>query len=94
MRAETHCAVGCEPPSSSPPGPVVPRFAFANALRPNLKSPSFKHPCSSPDAFVDDGVLHLFFPYRWQRVEHLTLRESAPGSWPTKAHLNTSSETK
>ncbi len=64
-----------------------PRFVFANALLANLKSSGFNHQCSYLDGFVDDGVLHLFFPHRWQQVEHLTIRESALATLPTRSQL-------
>jgi hypothetical protein len=64
-----------------------PRFVFANALQPNLRSLSFNHQCSYLDVFVDQGVLQIFFPHRWQQVLHLKLNESALSSLPTKSQL-------
>jgi hypothetical protein len=64
-----------------------PRFVFANALEPNLRSLSFNHQCSYLDVFTDDGVLHIFFPHRWQQVLHLTLKESSLSTLPLKSQL-------
>jgi BNR repeat-like domain len=64
-----------------------PRFVFANALLPNMKSSGFNHQCSYLDAFVDNGVLQIFFPHRWQQVVHVTIRESDLAGLPTRAQI-------
>ena len=60
---------------------------FAGAAFPDLHSASFNYQCSYLDAFSDGDTLHLFVPHRWQQVLHLTVKESALGSFPTKAQL-------
>ena len=68
-----------------------PRFVFANALQPNLRSLSFNHQCSYLDVFVDRGVLQIFLPHRWQQVLHLQLAESDLATLPTFAQLRSAS---
>jgi len=64
-----------------------PRFVFANAAQPDLKTGAWNYQCSYLDGFTDEGVLHLFLPHRWQQVLHLTIKESALAELPTKAQL-------
>lgn len=64
-----------------------PRFVMANAVAPVHKVSGFNSQCSYLDAFVEDGVMHLFMPHRWQQVLHLTIREDALGGLPTKEQL-------
>ncbi|HEY1082676.1 MAG TPA: hypothetical protein VGE29_10460, partial [Prosthecobacter sp.] len=64
-----------------------PRFVLANAVESNLKVGGFNFQCSYIDAFVEDGVMHLFMPHRWQQVLHLTLNEADIARLPTRAQL-------
>ncbi|HEY2573564.1 MAG TPA: sialidase family protein, partial [Verrucomicrobiaceae bacterium] len=64
-----------------------PRFVLANAVQPVHAVGAFNFQCSYLDMFVDEGVLHIFLPHRWQQVLQLTLKESALGSLPTKKEL-------
>ncbi|HCN76816.1 MAG TPA: hypothetical protein DIT13_06430 [Verrucomicrobiales bacterium] len=64
-----------------------PRFMLANAVAPVHKVSGFNSQCSYLDAFTEDGVMHLFMPHRWQQVLHLTIKESALKTLPTKAQL-------
>jgi hypothetical protein len=57
-----------------------PRFVFANALAPSFENAFRNYQCSYMDAVVEDGVIHLFVPHRWERVLHLELREDALAS--------------
>jgi hypothetical protein len=64
-----------------------PRFLFATAAAPDRPNAFFNYQCSYDDAFVDGGVLHVFLPHRWQQALHLTIKESALATPPTKAEL-------
>ncbi|WP_218033036.1 exo-alpha-sialidase [Brevifollis gellanilyticus] len=64
-----------------------PKFVMANAVAPVHKVSGFNSQCSYLDAFVEDGVMHLFMPHRWQQVLHLTIREDALNKLPTKTQL-------
>jgi len=64
-----------------------PRFLLANAAAPDRRNAWYNYQCSYMDAFVDGGVWHLFMPHRWQQVLHLTIRESALATLPTKSDL-------
>lgn len=64
-----------------------PRFVMANAVESNLKVGGFNYQCSYIDAFVEEGVMHLFMPHRWQQALHLTIKESDFATFPTKAEL-------
>jgi acetyl esterase/lipase len=69
-----------------------PRFVLANAIEPAHKVSGFNHQCSYLDMFIDEGVMHLFLPHRWQQVLHLTLPESALATLPTAAQLGKSAK--
>jgi len=60
-----------------------PRFVFANAIVANLGSAWRDYQCSYMDMFVDEGVLNLFVPHRWQRALHLQIREDELSTLPT-----------
>jgi hypothetical protein len=65
-----------------------PRFVLANALANHPMMSGYRnYQCSYLDAFVDDGVMHLFMPHRWQRALHLTIKESDLRTLPTKDGL-------
>ena len=64
-----------------------PRFVFAGALEPTFDAAFQNYQCSYVDAFTDDGVLHLFVPYRWERIVHLTLPEALLADLPTRREL-------
>jgi hypothetical protein len=64
-----------------------PRFLLANAAAPDRRDAWYNYQCSYMDAFVDDGVWHLFMPHRWQRALHLTIKEAALATLPSKAEL-------
>lgn len=64
-----------------------PRFVLAGAAKPDMPKPNFNYQASYLDAFTDNGVLHLFLPYRWQQILHLTLKESDLSKLPTKAEI-------
>ena len=64
-----------------------PRFVFAGALEPTFDAAFQNYQCSYVDAFTDDGVLHLFVPYRWERIVHLTLPEAHLADLPTRREL-------
>ncbi len=53
-----------------------PRFVFANALSEAFSKPFRNFQCSYMDCVVSDGTINLFVPHRWQRVLHLTIKES------------------
>jgi hypothetical protein len=65
----------------------APRFVLANVVAPNLPNAWFNYQCSYADAFVDEGVLHMFLPHRWWQVLHVTVAESALAKLPTKEEL-------
>lgn len=64
-----------------------PRFVFANALTPTLENNWRNHQCSYCDVFVDDGVVNLFLPHRWQRALHLQMPETLLHRLPTAGDL-------
>jgi hypothetical protein len=64
-----------------------PRFVFANALEPSFDKAFRNYQCSYVDAFVDDGLMHLFVPHRWERIVQLSLPEASLGDLPTRAEL-------
>jgi hypothetical protein len=64
-----------------------PRFVFANAAAPNLESGWRNYQCSYMDMFLDNGVVNLFLPHRWQRCLHLQLPESELHKLPTAKDL-------
>ena len=65
-----------------------PRFVFANALEWHPMMSGWRnHQCSYVDMFVDDGMVHLFVPHRWQRALHLWIKESDFRALPDKAEL-------
>jgi hypothetical protein len=68
-----------------------PRFVLANAVQPAHAISGFNFQCSYLDLFIDDGVLHLFLPHRWQQVLHLTIKETALHTLPTLAELSAAS---
>src|SRR5205814_2244865 len=53
-----------------------PRFVFANALAEGLGNRFRDYNCSYLDMIEDRSVIHLFVPHRWERVLHLTFKES------------------
>jgi hypothetical protein len=71
-----------------------PRFVFANAAVPNLESGWRSYQCSYLDMFVDEGVVHLFVPHRWQRCLHLQLPEAELHRLPTAKMLEMSEKGK
>jgi hypothetical protein len=64
-----------------------PRFVLANVVQAAHAVSGFNFQCSYVDAFVEEGVLHLFMPHRWQQVLHLTLPEAELAKLPTMAEL-------
>jgi Neuraminidase (sialidase) len=64
-----------------------PRFVFANAAVPNLEGGWRNYQCSYMDMFVDNGVVNLFLPHRWQRCLHLQLPEAELQRLPTGKEL-------
>ena len=64
-----------------------PRFVFANAAAPNLDSGWRNYQCSYMDMFIDNGVVNLFLPHRWQRCLHLQLPETELQRLPTAKEL-------
>lgn len=64
-----------------------PRFVFANAAAPDRPNAFMNNQCSYDDVFVDGGIVHVFLPHRWQQALHLTIKESALATLPTKAEL-------
>ena len=64
-----------------------PRFVLANAVAPIHKVAGFNSQCSYLDAFTEGGIMHIFMPHRWQQALHLTIKESAFATLPTKAEL-------
>ena len=46
------------------------------------------------DMFVDDGVVHLFLPHRWQRCLHLQLPEAELHRLPTAKTVKMSEKEK
>jgi hypothetical protein len=69
-----------------------PRFVFANAAAPDLENGWFNWQCSYLDMFVDEGVINLFVPHRWQRCLHLQLAEELLGQLPTVSELGPDTE--
>lgn len=53
-----------------------PHFVLANALSEAFRTPFRNYQCSYMDCIVDSAVINLFVPHRWQRVLHLTIKES------------------
>lgn len=66
-----------------------PRFVFATALAPVFDNPWRDFNTSYLDMFVDDGKLHILCPHRWERVLHLTIKESDLENFPTQAEFLT-----
>jgi hypothetical protein len=64
-----------------------PRFVFANAAVPNLEGGWRNYQCSYMDMFVDNGIVNLFLPHRWQRCLHLQLPENELQRLPTAMDL-------
>jgi hypothetical protein len=64
-----------------------PRFLFATALAESLGSAFRDYNISYLDMILDQGVIHLFVPHRWERVLHLEFLESNLAGFPTKADL-------
>ncbi|MEW6357188.1 MAG: sialidase family protein [Planctomycetota bacterium] len=64
-----------------------PRFVFANALAPSFDNAWRNYNCSYIDMFVDEGIVHLFVPHRWERVLHLRFSESDIGRFLTRQDL-------
>ena len=65
----------------------APRFVFANALGEAFASPFRNYQCSYMDCIIEQGVVHLFVPHRWQRVLHLTIAEADLVNLPLAADL-------
>jgi hypothetical protein len=53
-----------------------PRFLFSNAAYPDRPGHWYNSQCSYLDMFIDDGVLNIFCPHRWQQALHLQIRET------------------
>ncbi len=68
-----------------------PRFVFANALANTFDTQFRNVQCSYMDMFVDEGVLHMFLPHRWERIVHLQLAEKDLGTLPTRTALSETS---
>jgi hypothetical protein len=64
-----------------------PRFVHANAAVPNLEGGWRNYQCSYMDMFVDNGIVNLFLPHRWQRCLHLQLPENELQRLPTAMDL-------
>jgi acetyl esterase len=65
----------------------APRFVCANAVAPIHAVSGFNSQCSYIDAFIENGLLHLFMPHRWQQVLHLTLKEDALTHLPSQIFI-------
>ncbi len=61
-----------------------PRFVFANALAPSFDHEFRNAQCSYLDMIVDDGMIHLFVPHRWERILQLSFPEEHLETLPTK----------
>ena len=66
-------------PDKRPNGWQAPEMKRMDEGRPNQ--------VSYLDAAIDNGTIHLFCPHLWKRVLHLTIREDALASLPTKPEL-------
>lgn len=63
------------------------RFVFVNALEPTLDHAFRNFQCSYLDLFIDNGILHMFLPHRWQQVLYMTIKEEELWNLPTRADL-------
>jgi hypothetical protein len=52
-----------------------PRFLLATAAAADLEDAFFNYQCSYMDLFIDEGVVNMFVPHRWQQVLHLQFEE-------------------
>jgi len=64
-----------------------PRFVFANALTPSFDHEFRNAQCSYLDMIVDDGMIHLFVPHRWERILQLSFPQEHLETLPTKDKL-------
>lgn len=64
-----------------------PRFVLVNAAAPLHEVSGFNSQCSYLDVFIENGIMHLFLPHRWQQVLHLTLPEKLLAKLPTQAAI-------
>jgi hypothetical protein len=70
-----HSALGYRPPALETLQPWG-QVNFDNILR--------DYNTSYLDMFVDQGVIHIFCPHRWERVLHLTINDSDLNRFPTR----------
>ena len=61
-----------------------PQFVFATALEPFFDNIWRDFNTSYLDAFIDDGVINLFCPHRWERVLYLKIMEKDLYKFPTR----------
>lgn len=61
-----------------------PQFVFATALEPFFDNIWRDYNTSYLDAFIDDGVINIFCPHRWERVVFLQIREVDLDKFPTR----------
>jgi len=65
-----------------------PGFLYCNAVRHEEGKPPFiNYMCSYNDIWVDDGVLNIFVPHRWQQALHLQIREEELYRLPKRSDL-------
>lgn len=65
-----------------------PRFLFANAMvEDEGKNGWFNYNVSYLDAVIDNGLIHIFCPHRWNRAIHMTIQESELMNLPTVDEL-------
>ena len=65
-----------------------PQFVFATALEPFFDNIWRDFNTSYLDAFIDDGVINLFCPHRWERVLYLKIMEKICISFQQEQFLN------
>jgi len=61
-----------------------PQFVFVTALEPFFDNIWRDYNTSYLDAFIDDGVINIFCPHRWERVLYLKITEKGLEKFPTR----------
>jgi hypothetical protein len=64
------------------------RFLFSTAAAADRGNPFLNYGCSYLDMILDDGVLNIFLPHRWQQALHLQIKESDLAKCKTRQELS------
>jgi hypothetical protein len=64
-----------------------PGFLYCNAVKPDKSVPFFNHQCYYNDLFVDEGILRIVVPHRWEEALYLEIKEDDLFKLPKKADL-------